>query len=96
MFSITHLISAVLALAASRAAASPSPQGTGIPDAVALFFSDCATNSQVGIPAQDQVLQPTDSTCYTFDFNGVNQAFLASGFTGNGFFFWYYLRFRLG
>jgi hypothetical protein len=83
MISIAFLVSAVLALATKQLAAAPSPQVVGPPEAVAVFFSDCATNSQVGIPAQDQVLQPTDSTCYTFAFNGVNQAYLAAGFTGN-------------
>ncbi|KAE9382034.1 hypothetical protein N431DRAFT_16655 [Stipitochalara longipes BDJ] len=78
MVSITLLVSAVLALAASQVNAVP--QVIGAPEAVALFYSDCATNSQAGIPPQDQALEPTDSTCYSFAFNGVNQAFTASGF----------------
>jgi hypothetical protein len=83
MISIALLVSAVLTLATNQVAAAPSPQVVGTPEAVAIFFSDCATNFQVGIPTQDQVLQPTDSTCYTFAFNKVNQALLAPGFTGN-------------
>ncbi|PMD32768.1 hypothetical protein L207DRAFT_590459 [Hyaloscypha variabilis F] len=78
MVSITLLVSAVLALATSQVNAIPQVIGT--PDAVALFYSDCATSSQAGIPAQDQVLEPTDSTCYTFAFEGVDQAFTATGF----------------
>jgi hypothetical protein len=81
MVSITLLVSAVLALATSQVNAIPQVIGT--PDAVALFYSDCATSSQAGIPAQDQVLEPTDSTCYTFAFEGVDQAFTATGFQGD-------------
>ena len=81
MVSITLLVSAALALATSQVAAVP--QVTGTPEAFALFFSDCATNSQTGIPAADQNLIITDSTCYSFNFSGVNQAFTASGFQGD-------------
>jgi len=86
MVSITLLVSAVLALATSQVTAAP--QVLGGPEAVAQFYSNCADLSQTGIPTQDQILEPTDSTCYSFTFHGVVQTFTASGFQGTYFNIW--------
>jgi hypothetical protein len=86
MVSISLLLSAVLALATSQVTAIPSPQTGGPPEAISIFYADCTTNDQSRIPANDTSIASTDSTCYSFAFNGINQAFVSSGFTGNDLF----------
>jgi len=82
MVSTTLLVSTVLALATSQVAAIPQ---SGSPEAFAIFYTSCTGLNQAGIPAQDQFLQPSGTTCYSFAFGGVDQSFTASGFQGKCF-----------
>lgn len=78
MVSITLLISAVVAIAASSVAA----QG---PAAALVFFTDCDTHDQSGTSDANKVAVPIKGAlpaCTSFAFNGVISNFVSPGCSG--------------